>query len=490
MIDQSASPWKLVWQDEFENDTIDLNKWTLEEHCWGGGNDEMQCYTRRAKNAYIDKGILIIEAHREDYRGIAVDPNTPNLDPNFTKVLPYTSARLSTKNSANWKYGRIEVRAQMPQGQGTWPAIWMLPKENKYGPWPASGEIDIVEAVNLKTPSDAPGAKPDQIESRIHGTLHYGRQHPQNVHTAAQFPFPDDKNPADTFHTYALEWEEGEMRWYVDGHHYGTQRQEGWYSQSKNEHGGFKTNPGAAPFDHPFYLILNLAIGGQWAGLSNLRGIHEDIFPQKLKVDFVRIYQCQKDSERGKGCATIGNNPTMVPGVTTPPEVERAENLNESTTIKILAKDASRDVFFGGFNPTSEIHYVISDGEYGKPQLHIKKTGEKGNIYFSLLQATDLSNWLESGKLRFDAFVVSSDPQADVYVKIDSGWPDASDILVPKLPVGKWQEVSIPLSEFAQSYNRAEKGKNVNFKKIKNVIVVEPTGPMDFYLTNIRWERE
>lgn len=489
VIDQNRSDWKLVWHDEFDGEKIDEKKWDFEEHCWGGGNDEMQCYTHREKNAYIENGQLIIQAYREDYTGIAVDPKTPNIDPNFTKTLPYTSARLSTKHSANWTYGRIEVRAQMPEGQGTWPAIWMLPLENKYGPWPASGEIDIVEAVNLKTRSDAPGAKADQLENRVHGTLHFGRQHPQNVHSAAQYPFPDDKNPADTFHTYAIEWEEGEIRWYVDGTHYGTQRKEGWYSQSKNELGGFKTNPGAAPFDHPFYLILNLAIGGQWAGLHNEKGIHEDSFPQKLKIDFVRVYQCEKDTKTGKGCATIGANPIMVAGIPTPKEEERAENLNENKSINILTKNTTRNIFFGGFNPTSEIHYLISDGDYGKPQLHVRKTGAMGNIYFSLLQATDLSNWAQTGVLRFDVFVVSSDPAADIYVKIDSEWPHASDILLPKLPVGKWKEVAIPLAKFAESSNRFEKDKTVDFTRVKNVIVVEPTGQMEFYLTNIRWER-
>lgn len=490
MIDQRDSGWKLVWQDEFDGSHIDENKWAFEEHCWGGGNDEMQCYTDRKKNAYVEQGYLVIEAHSEEFSGIAVDPNTPNLDPNFTKTLPYTSARLSTKNSADWKYGRIEVRAKMPQGQGTWPAIWMLPTNAKYGPWPASGEIDIVEAVNLKTPSGIPGAKQGQLENRVHGTLHFGRQHPQNVHSAAEYPFPDDSNPADTFHTYAIEWEEGEIRWYVDGMHFGTQRQEGWYSQTKNEFGGFKTNPGAAPFDHPFYLILNLAIGGQWASLNNLRGIHDDIFPQKMMIDFVRVYQCETNMETGKGCASYGESPIIVPGIPTPPEEERAENLNAGDAIYILGENPSRNVFFGGFNPTSEIHYLISDGEYGKPQLRIHKTGDMGNIYFSLLQATDLSSWVENGALRFDAFVVSSDPETDVYVKIDSEWPHASDILLPKLPVGQWQQVSIPLKRFAEGRNRFEKDKGVNFTKIKNVIVVEPTGPMDLYLTNIRWERQ
>ena len=160
-----------MWNDEFEADDLDLKKWEFEENCWGGGNNELQCYTSRPENLFIKNGYLIIRAKKETFTGPSepIDWNSNAPD----KSLPYTSARIRTKNKGDWRYGRFEVRALLPEGKGIWPAIWMLPTKSKYGGWAASGEIDIMEAINL-------GNSP---KKEIHGTLHYGGIWPNNVHS-------------------------------------------------------------------------------------------------------------------------------------------------------------------------------------------------------------------------------------------------------------------------------------------------------------------
>ena len=232
-----SEQWQLVWQDEFNGEQIDQTKWGFEVNCFGGGNDEKQCYTDREKNAFIEQGILKIVAHREDFSGPAAQDDDPAYNPENTRIQPYTSARLRSKNKGDWTYGRFEISAKLPFGQGTWPAFWMLPTDWVYGGWAGSGELDIMEVVNLKTQSDEEGATIGQEESRIVGSLHFGRAWPENVYSNKDFHLPDGASPADDFHEYAIEWQEGEIRWYVDDIHYATQRDSGWYTQYINDQG-------------------------------------------------------------------------------------------------------------------------------------------------------------------------------------------------------------------------------------------------------------
>ena len=207
--------WVLVWSDEFDGSAIDSTHWEHEVNCWGGGNGEQQCYTNSPQNAFVQDGQLHIVAARGDTHGPAVNDDDPAYDPADTSgTLPYSSARLRTRDLADWKFGRFEIRARLPFGQGTWPAIWMLPTARVYGGWAASGEIDIMEAVNLRVGG----------ENRVHGTLHYGSYWPANVYSGAETTLPGGADPAADFHDYAVEWELGEIRFYVDGHHYATQR--------------------------------------------------------------------------------------------------------------------------------------------------------------------------------------------------------------------------------------------------------------------------
>lgn len=242
------SAWTLVWSDEFQGTGLDPAKWSIQvgDGCaldlCGWGNNELQWY--QADNVEVAGGFLTITARAEPAGGRA-----------------YTSARIRTLGKGDWTYGRVDVRARLPLGRGLWPAVWMLPSEDRYGSWAASGEIDIVELV---------GHEPD----RVHGTLHYGGEWPDNVYSGAPFVLGSGTF-ADRFHTFTLEWEEGEMRWYVDGEHYQTQTD--WRST-----GG----PYPAPFDQPFHLVLNVAVGGNWPGYPDAR----TVFPQAMVVDYVRVF--------------------------------------------------------------------------------------------------------------------------------------------------------------------------------------------------------
>lgn len=242
--------WKLVWADEFDGGELDWRKWAVAENGHGGGNNELQYYVDRPENARVEKGHLILEARREKYNNAGTQKD-------------FTSGKIHTRRRASWTYGRFEMRAKLPKGRGLWPAFWLMPEKETYGGWARSGEIDIMELV---------GHEPN----KAHGTLHYGDNWPKNQHTGAFYQL-EKGDFSDTFHTFALEWEKGAMRWYVDGKLYQTQTK--WHTASGA--------PFPAPFDQPFHLILNLAVGGQWPGAPN----DGTAFPQQFVVDYVRVYQ-------------------------------------------------------------------------------------------------------------------------------------------------------------------------------------------------------
>ncbi|NMP16367.1 glycoside hydrolase family 16 protein [Thalassotalea sp. Y01] len=304
--------WQLVWQDEFSGEQINLQKWSFEVNCHGGGNDEKQCYTKRAKNAFIENDMLIIQALKEEFQGPAKHDDDKQYSTTDTRTLPYTSARLRSKNKGDWRYGRFEIRAHLPKGQGTWPAIWMLPTDWLYGTWASSGEIDIMEAVNLGAASDAPSDASGALETRVHGTLHYGAMWPDNVYTGTGVKLSNKQSPSDGFHTYAIEWEQGEIRWYIDDIHYATQTSEHWYSKFKDESGQWQKRSSDAPFNERFHLLINFAVGGAWPEKVNETGIDASVFPQRFAIDYVRVYQCSLDINTGQGCATKSESATLV----------------------------------------------------------------------------------------------------------------------------------------------------------------------------------
>ena len=237
--------WLLVWSDEFDAPDIDMTKWSYEVGTgnWGWGNGEAQYYTDNSNNSFIEDGKLIIKAIRQSYSG-----------------SDYSSARMVTKNKGDWTYGRIEVRAKLPAGTGTWPAIWMMPTDSEYGGWPDSGEIDIMEHVGFD-----PGA--------IHATCHNDTY---NWYDGIPPPGGElNVNDFDeNFHTYTLEWTESSLKWFVDETLYYT------YSNTSSW--------STWPYNYDFFIILNIAIGGTWGGQQ---GIDDGIFPVQMEVEYVRVYQ-------------------------------------------------------------------------------------------------------------------------------------------------------------------------------------------------------
>lgn len=286
--------WELVWADEFDGKLIDRTKWDFDIDCWGGGNNERQCYTDRPANAAIDDGRLVITARKEEFTGPAlpVHMRRSEDDARRTARKPFTSARMVTRGKAAWKFGKIEVRAKLPQGQGTWPAIWMLPEDNEYGGWARSGEIDILEAVNLGVECPAAKGCEEGGENTILGTLHFGGGWPDNELTSTEISYPTVLDGG--FHTFGLLWGEGIFVWTVDGLPFATKRASDWFTTSSSDPN--------APFDKRFHLILNLAIGGGLPEERALGGVDASGFPKRMEVDWVRVWQCAEDRDRGTAC--------------------------------------------------------------------------------------------------------------------------------------------------------------------------------------------
>jgi beta-glucanase (GH16 family) len=296
---EDDTAWRLVWSDEFDSPVIDPERWNLEVDCWGGGNAERQCYTNFDQNARIEDGHLVIEAHLGEAQGPALPAHMrEGADAEAlaaTQIQPFTSARLNTRDKGDWLYGRIEVRARLPEGQGMWPAIWMLPTDEVYGSWASSGEIDILEAVNLGEPCrECRGG----IENRMFGTLHYGDVWPHNTYQNRETVLPGRAEDGQEFHVFAIEWTAGEIRWFVDGETYGSLTRRRWRSASDEARG--RPN---APFDQRFHLILNLAVGGHLAEGRNEGGVRLEGFPKNMLVDWVRVYDCPADLETARACA-------------------------------------------------------------------------------------------------------------------------------------------------------------------------------------------
>ncbi len=243
----AQSSWELIWSDEFDYTGLpDPALWSYDVGGHGWGNAESQYYTEnREENARVEDGNLIIEARKESWSG-----------------RDYTSARLVSKTKGDWTYGRIEVRAQLPSGVGTWPAIWMLPTNSSYGNgrWPETGEIDIMEHVGFNHGS-------------VHATIHTkAYNHLNNTQRGGTKEVPD---ASDAFHVYAVEWTPLRMAFSIDGDTFWT------FSKGLNTWEGW-------PFDRDFHLIMNIAIGGSWGGQQ---GIDDSIFPQQMLIDYARVYR-------------------------------------------------------------------------------------------------------------------------------------------------------------------------------------------------------
>ncbi len=292
----AADGWKLVFADEFDGTALDDAKWHAYQDCWGGGNKERQCYTKRADNIAVHDGALDLTAQFEKATGPSESEDTrkPGVEP-APATKPFTSGKISTKGKFTLTYGRVEVRAKLPVGQGTWPAIWLLPEKDLYGPWPASGEIDIMEAVNLGAKC---GSCLGGMENQIYGTLHYGSpmHHYQGMSQQKAFMLPKDS--VSDWHTYRVDWAPDDVTWYVDGKVYSKIKLKNWRDTLQN--GVPAPAVRNAPFDRPFYLILNLAIGGEWPESHDQGGVLLTDFPKHMGVDWVHVYTCENPALCGQ----------------------------------------------------------------------------------------------------------------------------------------------------------------------------------------------
>jgi beta-glucanase (GH16 family) len=287
-----ASGWRVVWADEFDGDALDRTKWSPEEACWGGGNNERQCYTDRAANIRVENGMLRLIAKRERFTGPMYPDALEHLGAE-RKFRWYTSGKVRTRGLAAWKYGRISARMKLPAGQGTWPAFWMMPEADLYGPWPLSGELDIMEAVNLETLcADCPGG----VERRTSGAVHFGAPQPENTYLFGKTVGADTPGPSEEWRVYSVEWAEGVIQWFVDDQIFLRVTSDQWFTTSPQAEG----RP-YAPFDQPFHVMFNLAVGGNLAEKSNKGGFDPKSFPSELLVDWVRVEQCA-DDVTGRSC--------------------------------------------------------------------------------------------------------------------------------------------------------------------------------------------
>jgi beta-glucanase (GH16 family) len=242
----APASWKLVWSDEFNGTAIDTNHWTFDTGNHNGfGNHELEYYTTQPENLYVRDGLLHIVARKELSHGFA-----------------YTSGRVKTEGLFSRKYGRFEFRARAPYGPGFWPALWLMPDHSPYGRWPNCGEVDIMENK---------GTNPAVVQ----GTIHYAGANGRHLQSTGFYNFPTQNN-ATNFHTYALQWTTNSIQWFVDDHLYETQTK--WSTFAA---------PYPAPFNQPFYIIMNLAVGGDFSGNPDIT----TRFPGELQVDYVRVYE-------------------------------------------------------------------------------------------------------------------------------------------------------------------------------------------------------
>ena len=238
-----AQNWQLVWSDEFNEQSIDGSNWTKEIGGNGWGNNELQYYTDRDTNAYIDNGYLVIQALKENYSS-----------------WQYTSARLKSQTKRFFKYGKVVARIKLPYSQGIWPAFWMMGESLPFLGWPNCGEIDIVELIG--------GVNNDNT---VYGTAHWGDENGNHAQYGNSYSLSSGIF-ADNFHLFSIEWDEQQIKWFVDNHLYVTLD---------------ITPPTLSEFHDDFFILLNVAVGGSWPGYPD----STSVFPQKMIVDYVRVYQ-------------------------------------------------------------------------------------------------------------------------------------------------------------------------------------------------------
>ncbi len=501
-----AVEWRIAFEDNFDGGALDTSKWNIQtgDGCpdlCGWGNNELQVYG--AGNIAVADGMLNIIGRREaDGR--------------------YTSARINTKGKFDFRYGRVEVRARIPSGQGIWPAIWMLHSNPEiYGPWPTGGEIDIMEAFNYGVGGNATTS----------AATHYGLPYPAfhgGTSSRTALAVGADVN----FHVYALEWERDQLRFFVDDTHFQTQNAHNWYTYYPAGEDGLydpfgpftlgpdgepgpdgAAGPDGAPFDQPFHLLLNFAIGGNTVGRPDAT----TVLPQTFAVDYVRVYECANgNAETGEGCGTADRSVVPLEDFDGGPleDVETAKPFisdlrlytdgPEAITLNVGEDEATNTLGVDGFTGAGAA--VVNDPAAADPDdggntvWHFSVAGDVANAYLTsedlgaheiLDTGFDFSSGDSVGEIVFDMRVNSIDPGAALLVKLDSGWPNLGQVALPmsRLRVGGWKTYSVKFADLVANPGFVDccGGMGVDLANVVNPFVIEAAGgAVDLHLDNIR----
>lgn len=369
--DLSYEGYELKWKDEFDSVSLNSADWNVETHEKGWVNNELQEYVNSNKNIYLENGNLVIKPVREKIGD----------DESGNPVYKYTSGRVNTQGKHDFTYGLFETRVKVPTGKGYLPAFWMMPtNENLYGQWPRCGEIDIMEVMGQET-------------NKLYGTLHYGNPHSQKqeTYTAKNGDFAND------YHTYAVEWEPGKITWYVDGVKY--HEANDWYSTTEGQ--GTAAYP--APFDQPFYMILNLAIGGSWVGYPDETTKYEN---QAFVIDYVKAYQ--KDQSYYDELEKTVEKPEKAP-VVEPEDGKYIKNDDFSQDDDLSGENGSVWKFMAqqGGEATA---CIVADNTFGAGKKAVKISTTKAgteNHSVQLVQAGIPVKQEGQYKLSFDAYAAA-----------------------------------------------------------------------------------
>ncbi len=512
--------WQLVFEDNFDGNSLDATKWNVDEgdgcpDVCGWGNNELQIYS--ADNIDVSGGTLKLEGRRE------MDGS-------------YTSGRINTRGKLDFTYGKVEVRAKIPSGQGTWPAIWALhspigslnpeyPALGAYGPWPMSGEIDIMEAFNYRVFGD-------QTKS----TTHYGLPVPPFDGTGGFSEKGGMNLAADAdlqFYVYGMEWERGRIRFFVDQDslvdrngqvvsdgHFQTQTIAEYYTYYPagadgfyDPFGAFTTGLDNAPFDQAFHLILNFAIGGDPVGAPDM----STVFPQALEIDYVRVYECANSNpDTKRGCGAL--DPSVTPledldggplaGVlTAKPYVESLDlylDGPEIIAVNFGTDMATNMLEVDGFTGSGAT--VVSDVAAQDPDdaentvWNVAISGGVANVFLKsqdlsgdpiLDTGFDFSSADPVGEIVFEMYVNSVSPGANILVKLDSGFPNLGEVVLPEaeLAIGEWKTYSVKFSDLIANPGFVDccGGTGVDLSRVVNPFVFEvASGDVDVFLDNIR----
>jgi beta-glucanase (GH16 family) len=373
--------WSLVWSDEFDGPSgsaVNSSKWSFDIGGNGWGNNELETYTSRTANSDLEGGFLVIKTLKETFTG----------SDNITRN--YTSARLLTKNKFSQAFGRFEARIKIPFGQGIWPAFWMLGENIDSAHWPNCGEIDIMENI---------GREP----SIVHGTFH-GPGYSGADGVSASYPLSNGKKFSDDFHTFAVEWEPNVMRFYVDGLLYKTR------------------TPADLPagtswvFDHPFFIILNVAVGGSWPGNPDAT----TVFPQRMLVDYVRVYQRTTPSNAPVLFAEEGTNRALaldsVISNRDPFSVRNTHNFSQDQTTRVMLLSANLDLEPG--DGPSIVTVQADDGNGHSFPLAVEWVGRLPNFDWITVVIAKLPDELLSANHALISVTAHNQPSNSVLVSL------------------------------------------------------------------------